>query len=85
MSKLHHNRTYLIGLIYCWFGALEVGSLIYVLFGLYTSNLSFYSANLFLLGVISLGIIGALNILALLTQTPYLFYDKKFKTWYRTV
>lgn len=33
------------------------------------------------MGLIALGIIGGLNLLALLTQTPFLWSDKKFRLW----
>ena len=78
MSKLQNRNTYIIGIIYCWFGALEVGSLIYVAFGVYTSDKPTYSDNLFLLEIVAIAIIGGIGIVALLFQTPYLINDSRF-------
>lgn len=40
-----------------------------------------YREETYVLGVIGLGVIGGLNLLGLLIQTPYLWADLRFRAW----
>lgn len=87
MSRLQSRGTYIIGVLYCWFGILETGVLAYFLFGVYSkvdqygNKLSQYQDNAFQLGIIALAIIGGLNLFGLLIQSWYLWDDRQFRLW----
>ena len=87
MSRMQSRGTYIIGVLYCWLGLLEVGVLGYFLFGVYGKAdkngemVKQYNANTYLYGIIGLCIIGGLNLLGLLIQTSYLWSDAKFRKW----
>ena len=86
MSRLQSKATYIVGVIYCWWGMLEVASFAYLLIGVYakTSNGNHsddYEPAIASLATITLIIAFVLNVLALIVQTPYLFNDSKFIEW----
>lgn len=84
MSKLQFSGTYLIGVLYCWFGVLEGGVLAYLMFGYYGRDMGVgeWLADLTMfLGLIGIGVLICLNILGLMVQTMFLLGDRKYKEW----
>lgn len=84
---MQSRGTYITGVLYCWFGLLEVGVLGYFLFGVYGkvgedgAMVKQYKGEIWGLGIVGLGVIGGLNLLGLGIQTAYLWSDGKFRKW----
>ena len=82
MSKIQNRDTYVIGVGYSLYGVAEVSSLVYLF---YIYNIGYFYRDDFLLYsllcILTISMIGLLNLVSLACVTPFLASDPEFKNW----
>lgn len=84
MSKIQNRDTYVTGVGYSIYGVAEASSLVYLF---YIYNIGYFYRDDFslynLLGILTICMIGLLNLISLACVTPFLVADPEFKNWLR--
>ena len=83
MSKLSNFNTYLIGSAYSFYGLIETGSIIYLLYRYFSIGSDNYDLIYVYLILGSLGVIYLLNICSFFIQSMLLLNDRQFGQWLR--
>ncbi len=84
MSKLQNNNTYLIGLLYSFFGIIETASIAFLIYSYFILGSNVYVLNNLYVMLAVIGFILILNVIGLVVQTPILVNDLRFGSWLKS-